>query len=180
MSTVADLFKSLSAGEIVFDIIIFAIAGYIRYKLGSAGRSLKDISKQVDKAFKDTPGKFRRNSMGNLERTDTVVIERDDHEPLRTKFNAQFVEYNAYANMISVLPLLGLLGTVMGLIPGLMWIKSGDFDHLYSSLSTALTSTWVGLVTSIWLKAVVSLKIGKLVNKVEIGFSEIDRLYEIQ
>ena len=180
MSMLIELFKSLGVWEIVFDAIIVVIAIIIRFNLGKAGKKMQDVSEQVDNAYKDTTGKFKKNSKGDLERTSVEVIERDDHEPLRKKFNAQFVEYNAHANMISVLPLLGLLGTVMGLIPGLMWVKSGDFDHLYSSLSTALTSTWVGLVTSIWLKSYVSLKIGKIVNKVEIGFAEIDRLYEIQ
>jgi biopolymer transport protein ExbB/TolQ len=177
---VLEFLKSLGILEIFFDAVIVIIALVIRSNLGKAGKKMQDISEQVDKAYKDTTGNYKKNSRGNLERTTTEEIERDDHEPLRAKFNAQYVEYNAHANMISVLPLLGLLGTVMGLIPGLMWVKSGDFDHLYSSLSTALTSTWVGLVTSIWLKSYVSLKIGKVVNKVEIGFAEIDRLYEIQ
>ena len=75
---------------------------------------------------------------------------------------------------------MGLLGTITGLIPGLIYVKSGDFDHLYASLSTALTSTFVGLVGSIILKWYVSMKIGKIVNKIDIIFAEIDRLYMIQ
>ncbi len=180
MSMILAFITSLSIVEIIFDGGIIIAAVIIFNKLGKAEKKMQEISDRVDKAYKDTTGKFKKNSKGNLERTNIEEIERDDYEPLRSKFNAQLIEYNAYANLISILPLMGLLGTIMGLIPGLMWVKNGDFDHLYSSLSTALTSTFVGLVGSIVLKSYVSLKIGKIVNKVEIGFAEIDRLYEIQ
>lgn len=180
MGIVFDYIKNLSIFELVFDLVIVILAGNIRMNLAKVGKALQEISKKVDKAYKDTTGKFKKNLKGNLERTSIEEIEREDYEPLRSDFNKQLIEYNSFVNLISVLPLMGLLGTIMGLIPGLIWVKSGDFEHLYGSLSTALTSTFVGLVGSIYLKWYVSMKVGKIINRIEIIFAEIDRLYVIQ
>ena len=180
MGIVLDCIKNLSLFELAFDVIIVILAVNIWIHLVKVGKEMQDISKKVDKAYKDTTGKFKKNSKGNLERTSIEEIEREDYEPLRSDFNKQLIEYSAFVNLISILPLMGLLGTITGLIPGLIYVKSGDFDHLYASLSTALTSTFVGLVGSIILKWYVSMKIGKIVNKIDIIFAEIDRLYMIQ
>lgn len=181
MNTVLEyLGSNLKFVEIVINLIIVIMFCVLRKRLGGVNKAMNGVCSQVENAYKDTKGQFKKNARGNLERGDKVEIERDDLEPLRKDFNEQFVEFNACANLIAILPLLGLLGTVIGLMPGLNSVKSGDFDQLYSSLSTALTSTFFGLVASIWLKAYISSKPGKTIDKVEINFAEIDRLYEIQ
>ena len=67
----------------------------------------------------------------------------------------RFIQYS-----IEALPLLGTLGTVIGLIG-----NSIDADALQSNFLFALTSTFWGLVGAIILKFVDSIWISKLMQK---------------
>ena len=106
-------------------------------------------------------------------------FDREKHEDVRDQYTKLAVKYAMFTNLISVLPLLGLLGTIGGLMPGLRAVKAQDFDTLYSSLSTALTSTFLGLIATIGLKAFAYIFPDKKVNEIEIQFEEIDRKYDI-
>lgn len=62
---------------------------------------------------------------------------------------------NAFGTVISVAPLLGLLGTVLGLITSLASLRIGDFQQsqaaeVTSGIGEALTSTAAGLVIAIF------------------------------
>ena len=68
--------------------------------------------------------------------------------PLLKRFN------NAFDTIISISPLLGLLGTVLGLITSLASLRIGDLGGsqatgVTSGISEALTSTATGLVVAI-------------------------------
>ena len=60
-------------------------------------------------------------------------------------------------------------------MPGLSAAQTGNTDELYASLSTALTSTFFGLLGTILLKLYVSVKPERIANRIEILFEEIDR-----
>ena len=64
---------------------------------------------------------------------------------------------------------------VWGLIPGLSAAQDGNMEKLYSSLSTALTSTFTGLIGTILLKFYVSVWPEKLINRIDMLFEQIDR-----
>lgn len=62
---------------------------------------------------------------------------------------------NAFGTIISIAPLLGLLGTVLGLITSLASLRIGDFQQsqaagVTSGIGEALTSTAAGLVIAIF------------------------------
>lgn len=62
---------------------------------------------------------------------------------------------NAFETIISIAPLLGLLGTVLGLITSLASLRIGDFQQsqatgVTSGIGEALTSTAAGLVIAIF------------------------------
>lgn len=177
---ILDFIKSLSAFELGYDIVVFGIGAYILIRLIDINSKMKKIKDRSDSAYRSTSSYAYKNAKGNLQRDTTQVFDRQAHEPIRKDFNALNIKYIKYISLISVLPLLGLLGTVLGLIPGLMAVKSGDFDALYGSLSTALTSTMVGLAFAIINKFYASVCPDQAVNGIETDFDEIDRLYEMQ
>ena len=79
---------------------------------------------------------------------------------------------------ISLFPLAGLLGTVVGLIPGLRAVNEGNTDVLSASLSTALISTLIGLIISIILKIYVAYGPSRTAYEIESNFAENDRRYD--
>ena len=177
---VFEVIKNMGLGEKLIDGIILAFGLFVFIRLVMINKKMMDIKEQSDSAYRSTSSKVLRNAKGNLEKSITEEFNRQAHEPIRKDFNAVNIKYIKYVSLISVLPLMGLLGTVWGLMPGLMQVQNGDFDALYGSLSTALSSTLVGLVWAIILKIYAAARPDQVVNGIETDFDEIDRLYEMQ
>lgn len=171
---------NLSVLEWIYNFVIIVVGGDILINLMMIHSKMKDIKDRSGNAYNSTSSWARKNDKGNLEQSTTVTFERQKHEPLRKEFNKHYITYLKYTSLISVLPLLGLLGTILGLIPGLSAVKEQNFEVLYTSLSTALTSTMIGLAFSIFLKIYAARKPDQMVNAIETDFDEIDRLYEMQ
>ena len=178
MNTIAEFLKNMSAFEWCYDggMILWAVAIFVQ--LNQTNRALKETSEKTEKSYRSTRGETKVDLEGNLNQGTSRVFDREKHEPVRNQFTDQTVKYVKWGNLISTLPLLGLLGTVLGLIPGLTAVKAQDFDTLYSALSTALSSTVVGLVASLVLKIYASVGPDAAVNRIRIRFEEIDRMYE--
>lgn len=177
---VLDFVKGLGVFELVYDLIVLIFGVVILVRLMGINKEMKKIKDRSDSAYRSTSSYAYKNAKGNLQKDTTQVFDRQAHEPIRKDFNALNIKYIKYISLISVLPLMGLLGTVMGLIPGLVEVQSGEFDALYSSLSTALSSTLVGLLFAIINKFYASVAPDQVVNGIETDFDEIDRLYEMQ
>ena len=177
---VLEVIRNMGLGEKVIDLIILGFGLFVLIKLILINKKMKEIKEESDSAYNTTSSKAIRNARGNLEKNTKEEFNRQAHEPIRKRFNAANIKYIKYVSLISVLPLMGLLGTVWGLMPGLMQVQNGDFDALYGSLSTALSSTLVGLVWAIILKIYAAARPDQVVNGIETDFDEIDRLYEMQ
>ena len=175
MSIVKELISGMTAFEIGYDVFIIAFAMYIFWGLAKIYKGMKETDEKTEAAYKKTLKETMVDKSGNLKTISSTELDKEKHEPIRKEFNKQSVEYTKFVSLISILPLLGLLGTVLGLMPGLSAAKSGNTDELYASLSTALTSTFTGLLGTILLKLYVSTKPEKIANRIEILFEEIDR-----
>lgn len=175
MSFFRELLAGMSAFEIVYDLFIIGFAVYIFLGLVRTFNGMRETVEKTEAAYKKTLKETMVDKNGNLKTVSSTELDKEKHEPIRKEFNKQSVEFTKYASLISILPLLGLMGTVLGLMPGLSAARNGDMEMLYSALSTALTSTFVGLLGTILLKLYVSLKPEKAANRIEILFDEIDR-----
>ena len=60
--------------------------------------------------------------------------------------------YTLFVTMISIFPLLGMLGTVIGLLG--LDLASGDMDNIKNNFFIALTSTAWGIIFSVIFKVV--------------------------
>lgn len=178
--SIIEFIKSLGGFELFYDAAVLIYGVVILINLMFIHKKMLEIKSRSDAAYSSTSSAARKNARGDLQKDITEVFDRQAHEPIRKDFNALNIKYIKYISLISVLPLLGLLGTVIGLIPGLVEVQSGEFDALYRSLSTALSSTLVGLAFAIVNKWYASVKPDQVVNSIETDFDEIDRLYEMQ
>ena len=113
---------------------------------------------------------------GNVDTTAAVKVSYDRRrlEENRDAFNRLYPYYAVASQLIGLFPLLGILGTVLGLISS----DLADIDSLVAGLTEALRTTLWGLVCAIVLKAVDAVVPGKLVNDIEAKFETVDGAIE--
>ena len=161
----------------VTNIIIIGFGIYLIVSLTSIHKQMKDNQMEARNVYNITRGKSAFDlASGAVGYSAEVNLDYEKMDKVREKYNQNFAEYQSKAQLISILPLMGLLGTIFGLIPGLSAVKEQDFTVLYSSLSTALYSTLFGLVFSIILKCQVSSH-SKTMSSIEDYFEDNERKY---
>lgn len=102
-------------------------------------------------------------------------INQAELENNREKYYKLYAGYVADSQFIPLFPLMGIFGTVLGLILGGL-----DADKLLEGLSLALVTTLVGLIASIVLKIVDPLLVGKKVNLIDSEFDKADAIVSRQ
>lgn len=99
-----------------------------------------------------------------------VSYNRKKLEENREVYNKQYSVYAVASQLIGLFPLLGILGTVLGLISS----DLTDIDSLVGGLTEALRTTLWGLVFAIVLKAADAFVPGKLVKDIDAKFETVD------
>jgi biopolymer transport protein ExbB/TolQ len=161
----------------VTNIIIIGFGVYLIMSLTSIHKQMKENQIEARNVYNITRGKSAFDlASGSVGYSAEVSLDYEKMDKVREKYNQNFSEYQSKAQLISILPLMGLLGTIFGLIPGLSAVKEQNFLVLYSSLSTALYSTLFGLVFSIILKCLVSSH-SKTMSSIEDYFEDNERKY---
>lgn len=168
----------LSFGTILYDLGIVAFGVVVLLMLMKYSGIFKKLKQDTRIKFEET-----RNEATIARGTGNVgyeVIQRFNvqrMDDVRQRFNEESAKYISWVQSISLFPLLGLLGTVVGLVPGLGSLTEQNFDVLYQSLGTALSSTIVGILCAIVLKVVSNFGASTVVNEIENILVENDREY---
>ena len=119
----------------VFNFGVFIIAGYLICRLEQIVR----------------PKSNRRIGMQAK-----MSISDDEWDKLITFSDWAALAYTGFTNITAVFPLLGILGTVFALM------KSSGAENLSANFSTALTTTFLGLICAIFYKLLDSAISSKL------------------
>ena len=140
---------------------------------------LKQVYKSFDKVAirehtKDADGEWM-DSVGNVGMSTTVNVryDRGELERNRGNFSTAYANYVTCGQLTSLLPLLGIFGTVAGLI---MSSGSTDMGQMVAGLGTAMWTTLLGLIFSIVLKFFDAVWLGRLVNLIDAKFNEADTI----
>ena len=153
---------------IVFGIGVLAALIYVTVKL-------KELKNDLSEKFYSTSSKAILNKKTlALKRREIAPSRLEDVDELRENFNNLISKYITCAQMIPIFPLLGILGTVTGLI---LEVQTADAQAIYNALSTAMTSTFYGLIASIVLKFVEAFFTLKDINYIESELDEYDRSF---
>lgn len=143
-------------------------------------KELRTVKKSIDKktSLEEYDNAINAESL-SIESHNVRTIKLDAMDKPREAFNIVCAKYGAWVQTISLFPLLGLLGTIIGMMPGLREMtQDGNVDVLYSSLSTALISTFLGLIASIGLKLLANFGPDKTIDDIEAALVEYDRKLE--
>lgn len=115
----------------------------------------REISEEEDSELAFTPDKIR-------------ALEAD--------FNTACTVHGVLVQFIPIFPLLGILGTVAGLM---LEVQAGDVAAMMQSLDTALTTTFWGLVAAIALKTIEALFPSRIISEVDNMLDDFGRKLSI-
>lgn len=162
-------------GNIINPVIAVFGVGILIWLISISVR-LKELGKKVDDQIQGNKGRVYRDQITlELKQRETAIAKRENSYPLRKGFDELCAEYLTAAQMIPLFPLLGILGTVAGLIAQ---VSTEDAGAIYGSLGLALSTTFWGLIASIVLKVVEAWLVQKEINNIETVFNDYDIKYQ--
>ena len=89
-------------------------------------------------------------------------------------FNKIQLKYSIFEQFVPIFPLLGILGTVAGLIQQL-----GNVDAMREALALSMSTTFWGLIAAIGLKVVDAIWVSKAINKTSLYFDMYEQNYQM-
>lgn len=107
---------------------------------------------------------------------ESAAITPDTIRKYETEFNKKCSWHGVLVQCIPIFPLLGILGTVAGLI---LELQAGDIEAMMQSLDVALDTTLWGLVFAIVLKIMEAVFPSRIIYDVEVMLDDFDKKLNI-
>lgn len=162
----------------IIDPVILIFALVVLAMLIIVARKLSDHARLVsEKLFSMKSTGVKQSRALDLKQRAMAVVKREDLYPLRKTYDEIYSQYNTWSQMIPIFPLLGILGTVAGLI---LQVMSQDAQLIYQSLHLALSSTLYGILAAIVLKIVEAACVQKHINDIDSMLSDYEIKYQDQ
>lgn len=139
----------------------------------SVVKSVNSIEEELEeKRKKKTRKKYAKGGVQTISDPDTWEETYD----LMKEFSKPRITYSTAEQLIPVFPLLGILGTVLGII---VQLNAKDIDSIFDSLGTSMWTTLAGLAAAIILRLVDALFVSKKVTELEIRFDMYEQDYQM-
>lgn len=143
------------------------------------GLSLSNQKNKIEEVLELRSKKYKFNGESKeIEETDdeSVAITPDTIRKYETEFNKKCSWHGVLIQFIPIFPLLGILGTVAGLM---LQIQSSDIAGMMASLDVALTTTLFGLIFAIVLKVIEAVFPSRVIYEVEVMLEDFDKKVSI-
>lgn len=157
-------------GDSIYVIIgvlaVITIAGFA-YVVMQIGK----LQHTMDEDHKKTRGRADYTSGGYLKNPDIYTWEETlDYLDI---FNKIQLKYSVFEQFVPIFPLLGILGTVAGLMQ-----KLGNIGDMQSALGTSIGTTFWGLIAAISLKLIDAILVSNTVDKMGLFFETFEQNYQ--
>lgn len=139
------------------------------------GISLSNQKSRIEEALKRKNNMYTLNVVSKeIEETEdeAAAITPDTIRKYETEFNTKCSWHGVLIQCIPVFPLLGILGTVAGLM---LQVQGGGIEAMISSLNTALDTTFWGLIFAILLKVIEAVFPSRIIYDVEVMLDDFDK-----
>ena len=157
-----------TAGIIIFGLVIAVL-------LLQNGITLSNQKGRIEEALK------RRNYIYTLNAASREMEESEDESAsitpdtirkYETEFNKKCSWHGVLVQCIPLFPLLGILGTVAGLM---LQIQANGIEAMMDSLNVALDTTFWGLIFAILLKVIEAVFPSRIIYDVEVMLDDFDK-----
>ena len=157
-----------TAGIIVLGVIIAILLLW-------SGVALSNQKSRIEEALK------RRNYVYPLNAESREMEESEDESAsitpdtirkYETEFNKKCSWHGVWVQCIPIFPLLGILGTVAGLM---LQIRANGIDAMMDSLNVALDTTFWGLIFAIMLKIIEAVFPSRVIYDVEVMLEDFEK-----
>lgn len=168
---------SLISNNINGFIIVFGVALLVALLwngvalLNKKGRIEEALISKDSKYFKDAVTKELKE-----EKDENTSATPDKIRLLSTQFNEACAIHDVLVQLIPIFPLLGIMGTVAGLI---LQSQGGDVTAMMDGLDVALWSTLLGIIFSIILKIAEAVLPSRVINAVDIMLDDFEKKMDI-
>lgn len=173
MGLLLRLIDNYAVGGIVVLGVVIAILLLVN------GLSLSNQKNKIEEALERRNKRYKFNGeLKEIEETDddSAAITPDTIRKYETEFNKICSWHGVLIQFIPIFPLLGILGTVAGLM---LQIQSNDLAGMMDSLDVALTTTLFGLIFAIALKVIEALFPSRVIYDVEVMLDDFDKKISI-
>ena len=155
-----------SINGIILGMAIITIAGfaYVVMKITKLQNTIAEKHKK-NRSTEFTPG--------GIKKTPDAYTWEETLE-YKEEFNKIQIIYSTFGQLVPIFPLLGILGTVAGLIQQL-----DDIEKMKEALTLSMSTTFWGLVAAIVLKLADAILVSKTVNKMEQYFEVFEQNYQM-
>jgi len=148
--------EAIIGNFIGYDLIIVLLGGLNLAIFFDAGKKLRTLENAI----------YKQTDISLMKKNEVLMdeITKDDMAKIKHARGEANGRYSLFANIITVFPLLGLLGTVISLV---MVAGDGGFENAHDSFMMSLTSTFWGVSFAIFFKlcdSFVSTKVEQLNN----------------
>ena len=163
---------SINLVILLFGIVLTALLFY-------NGSKLSSHKSRIDEAVS------RKNKKWAVNPVDGTVMDEDDVDAAITPdtirkyerdFNKDCALHNVFSQLIPIFPLMGILGTVAGLM---LEVNSQDINGMMASMDTALSSTFFGLIFAILLKFVDAIFPSRIIEDVDVMLEDYSKKLDL-
>lgn len=156
--------KSINGIILGMAIITIARFAYVVMKITKLQNTIAEKHKK-NRSTEFTPG--------GIKKTPDAYTWEETLE-YKEEFNKIQIIYSTFGQLVPIFPLLGILGTVAGLIQQL-----DDIEKMKEALTLSMSTTFWGLVAAIVLKLADAILVSKTVNKMDQYFEIFEQNYQM-
>jgi biopolymer transport protein ExbB/TolQ len=161
-----------TVGIVLFGIAVVALLLW-------NGVELSNQKSRIEEALKRKNNTYTLNVVSKeIEENEdeSASITPDTIRKYETAFNIKCSWHGVLLQCIPVFPLLGILGTVAGLM---LQVQGGGIEAMMTSLNTALDTTFWGLIFAILLKVIEAVFPSRVIYDVEVMLDDFDKKLNI-
>jgi len=152
---------------IILLLALVTIYGFLRTAL-----KVKKLREKMDEDRKKS-GRRKEYTEGGI-KVEADVYTWEDTLDYMESFNKIQLTYSMFEQFVPLFPLLGILGTVAGLIQQLE-----NIDQMKEALALSMSTTFWGLIAAIALKTIDALLVSKSVDGMAMHFDTFEQNYQM-